>query len=137
MSTPTHREATPGGAMAFIKRIRESRDVQSKVIASALGISPSQYSQMEGNASYGYLPPPDKLAIICGILRITQAEVIREAGYLSDSPAKRLDDHGDEYAASQDRWAAEHPDEVQRIADRISDRFRQVVIEELSFGGIR
>jgi transcriptional regulator with XRE-family HTH domain len=87
MSTITHREATPGGAMAYIKRVREERGIQAKVVAGALGISPSQYSQMEGNQSDGYLPSPGKLAIIVEILGIRQEDVIRAAGYLRDADA--------------------------------------------------
>jgi transcriptional regulator with XRE-family HTH domain len=130
MSTPTHREAPPGGAMAYIKHVREELGIQSKAVAMALGISPSHYSQMEGNASYGYLPPPDKLAIICGILRITQSEVIRAAGYLTDSPAaKRLDDAGDEYLADMDRLAQERG---QAWMDRLDERIRTVIAEEVA-----
>jgi transcriptional regulator with XRE-family HTH domain len=144
MSTPTHREATPGGAMAYIKHVREELGVQSKTVAMALGISPSHYSQMEGNASYGYLPPPDKLAIICGILRITQSEVIRAAGYLTDSPAaKRLDDDSDRYIADLDaRVATLKPEDVQRELDEYTRSLMERLFPErrngtqMTLGGV-
>jgi transcriptional regulator with XRE-family HTH domain len=124
MATDLHRQATPGapeGAMAYIKRVRDGLGIKQRVIADALGMLPGQYSGMEKNSSFGYLPRPDQLEIICGILRITQMEVIRAAGYLTDVPAaRRLDDDGDDWIAEQDRIAAAlGPEQMQRFAERI------------------
>lgn len=136
MEREPHQQATPGGhegAMAYIRRVREELGIQSKVVAAALGMAANQYSSMEGNRKPGYLPSPDKLAIICDILRITQAEVIRAAGYLTDDAGVlRLDDRGDDWSQRQDAIGADlGPEQLQRIADRISQTARQAVIDEL------
>ena len=121
VNEPTHRQAPqapPSGAMAFVKRVRLQLGIPQTAMADALGISQSQYSQMEKNRAPGYLPKPEQVAIIAKILRVRQAEILSAAGYLTDSPARRLDDDGDQWIADRTRrrGSCVHPLEDVRLS---------------------
>jgi transcriptional regulator with XRE-family HTH domain len=77
----------PAGFGAYIKTLRESSGMKQRAIAEAIGMSQSQYSGMENNANPEYLPAPGIVRGLSRVFGVTEADLLRAAGYLTDSEA--------------------------------------------------
>jgi transcriptional regulator with XRE-family HTH domain len=112
---------TPIGFGPYVKALRERTGVKQRQVAESIGMQQNQYSAIENNTKIGYLPAPQVVAGVARFFRVAEMELIRAAGYLTDSPAaRRLDDDGDDWIAEQDRIAAAlGPEQMQRFAERI------------------
>lgn len=112
-----------GGLGAFIRTRRKEIGMSSQDdLAELAEVNQKTISNMENDRNFrSPLPPPDVVAAVARALRVAETELIRAAGYLTDSPAaKRLDDDGDEYIAKLDSIAAAlGPEQMPRFGERI------------------
>jgi transcriptional regulator with XRE-family HTH domain len=121
---------TPIGFGPYVRELRERAGLKQKQIAERIGVSQSHYSAIEAKSHRGYIPAPEIVAGLSRVFRVSEMELLRAAGYLTDSPAaKRLDDHGDEYNARMDAMAQEHG---QEWMDRVVERIRTALAEEVA-----
>jgi transcriptional regulator with XRE-family HTH domain len=121
---------TPIGFGPYVRELRERAGLKQKQIAERIGVSQSHYSAIEAKSHRGYIPAPEIVAGLSRVFRVSEMELLRAAGYLTDSPAaKRLDDAGDEYLADMDRLAQERG---QAWMDRLDERIRTVIAEEVA-----
>jgi transcriptional regulator with XRE-family HTH domain len=119
------------GLGEFVLARRKELGMSQEALAEAADVGQKKISQMEASANFrSPIPPPDIVASVARVLRVTEMEILRAAGYLTDSPAaKRLDDAGDEYLADMDRLAQERG---QAWMDRLDERIRTVIAEEVA-----
>lgn len=113
--------AMPIGFGPCVRQLREGAGLKQKQVAEQIGVSQSHYSAIEAKSHRGYLPAPEIVAGLARVFRVAEMELIRAAGYLTDSPAaKRLDDGGDEYIVKLDSIAAAlGPEQMPRFGERI------------------